>query len=655
MKKFVKRVKTLNSVFFTVFTLFAVSLFCSCTLRNSSKDFMSSMASVDIFIKNGDVNEALKLLKKSEKQAFSSYARLGIYKRYVQLGEEKLAKKTLEKAYKKLPENHEIQAVYGNYLLKSGDSTSALKVTSNLAGTNYGSIRAEAMLRKLLGGENSENLDNLKNEASPLFEKEISSSYYDIYAETGDPRWLRNCALIYLMRGDYAMASSLQAGIPDDSENALFWGFVQYDSGNYDIAVKNLENVKSALLSGAAALLASDAYARLDDLDGAENARRAYMEQTNSGVKISPALLVNSALWAYKSEDYSRAYELLVNAVSDYPEYVPGLLTYGKFAWEDSQPEEMSDLEKSLRKTKLRTMKMQRYDDRPKFNLEDALSRMKEELDNVEKRGESKDDFDDLIVEQLNLQIKQNNDIPLQQKTSMIWDALEKNELGTNLYPAHLVQFCAQKLLSYGFPEDARTLFTNFINEKFHLDYGNQDEKNKSGGEIETDIFGGEKIVKNGVVPDSIARLAFGDRAAAVADKMEIWEVEFAAYFALLDGNISAAKRLYEYVNFETGGAKTANASGEIISVSPLCASSSSANLAMIYSSQGDKKKALNLYTLAAGKTSSKKIKSKLLYKIANIQIGMGRKEDARNSASYAVSLDPSNADARLLLNQNTD
>lgn len=648
-------VKRLIPIICCSFILFAGLSFDSCSIKNDSKDFMSSMADVDIFIKNGDVNEALRLLKKSEKQAFSSYARLGIFKRYVQLGEDKLAKKTLEKAYKKLPENHMVQAVYGNYLLRSGDSNAALKVTESLAGTNYGSIRAEAMLRKLLDGENSENLDNLKSGSGPLFEKEISSSYYDIYAETGEACWLRNCALIYLMRGDYVMASSMQAEIPADSENALFWGFVQYDSGNYDIAVKNLENVKSDLLSGAAALLVSDAYARLDDFDGAETARRSFMERKNSGVKISPALLVNSALWAYKSEDYSRAYELLVNAVSDYPEYVPGLLTYGKFAWEDSQPEEISDLEKSLRKTKLRTIKMRLYDDRPKFNLEDALSRMKAELGKVENLGDSKDDFDDLIVEQLNLQIRQSNDVPLQQKTAMVWDALEKNQLGTNLYPAHLVQFCVQKLLSYGFLEDARTLFTNFINEKFHLDYGNQDERNKSGEKIQTDIFGGEKIIKNGVVPDSIARLAFGDRAAAAADKMEIWEVEFAAYFALLDGNISAAKRLYEYVNFETGGAKTANADGEIISVSPLCASSSSANLAMIYSSQGDKKRALNLYTLAAGKTSSKKTKSKLLYRIANIQIGMGRKEDARNSASYAVSLDPSNADARLLLNQNSN
>ena len=95
---------------------------------------------------------------------------------------------------------------------------------------------------------------------------------------------------------------------------------------------------------------------------------------------------------------------------------------------------------------------------------------------------------------------------------------------------------------------------------------------------------------------------------------MEIWEVEFAAYFSLLERNISAAKRLYEYVVFETGGVKRANASGEIMSVSPLSASSSAANLAMIYSSTGERQKALALYSLAAGKTKSLQIKSRLLY-----------------------------------------
>lgn len=640
--------------FSAAFILFAGFSFSSCVFRDDSKSFMSAMTGADSFIKNGQVNDALKLLKKAEKKAYSAYARLGIYRRYLQLGEIDLAEKTIEKAYKKLSDSLEIQAVYGNYLVKHGKPSAALEVTESLSGTKYGSIRAEAVLSALLNAGDSNQEAALRDEKSPLFGKETSSAYFDIYARTNDARWLRNCALIYLLRGEYAMAASLQPETLEDSEDSLFWAFVQYDFGNYDIASRNLENVKSSLLTSSAVTLASDSYAMLDDYESAEEIRRTFLGQKKSASAVSPSILVNSAIWAYNNEEFARAYELLINAVSDYPDYVPGLLTYGKFAWEDSKPQDMSDLERSLRQTNLRTLRMRRYDDRPKFSLDDVLTRINERLEKEEAPGSPKDKNGDLIVEQLSL-LMRDESLPFQKKTAMIWEALEKNQLGVNLYPAHLVQFCTQKLLSFGLTEEARNLFTNFAMEKFNLYAVETAGEAKNEVEIKTDVFGGEKTVRSALVPDDIARLAFGDRAARAADKMEIWEVEYAAYFALLDGNIPAAKRLYEYVNFETGGAKTANAGGDFISVSPLCASSSSANLAMIYSSQGDKKRALSLYTLAAGKTASTKTKSKLLYRIANIQIGLGKKQDAINSASYAVSLDPSNAEARFFLNQNKE
>ena len=62
--------------------------FVSCS-KSEDSSFMSSLESVDIFIKNGDMSEAMRLLKKSEKKAYSSFARIGIYRRYMQLGEAK--------------------------------------------------------------------------------------------------------------------------------------------------------------------------------------------------------------------------------------------------------------------------------------------------------------------------------------------------------------------------------------------------------------------------------------------------------------------------------------------------------------------------------------------------------------------------------------
>ena len=635
MKNPVKR-KLLSSLLFAI--LFAGIFFASCSHRDASASFMHMMEQADLCIKNGDVNEAIRILKKSEKKAYSAYARLGVFKRYKILGEEKACEKVLQTAFKQLPDNPEICAVYGNFLLDSDRVDQAFKVTEKLAGTKYGSIHSEAVLRNLLNSP-KEDLESI------LYGRELSSAYYDIYVGSDDVRWLRNCAMIYLLSGEYGLASSLQDREPRDSEDALFWGYVQYDSGNYDIAVRNLELVKSDLLRGAASQLASDAYVMMDDADTAEQVRAEYIERAKKFVKINPVLSVNSSLWAYNHEEYRRSYELLLDALIDSPDFIPALITYGRLAWEDSLPRQISSLEQAVRETDLRTKRMREYDERPKFTISDAISRMDDAIEKTSASGQKPNG--DLIVERLSLYLKNNEQLPLNSKTALIWSVLEKNEIGTNLYPSHLVQFAVQKLLSYGLFDDARTLFTNYISAKFFLE--SFEQESLTAKKVETDIFGGEKLVKVPLIPESIARLAFGDRAADCTDRMEIWEVEFAAYFALMDDNVTAATRLYEYVLFETGGVKTANASGDIVSVSSLAGPSTAANLGMIYSSRGFVKRALALYTLAAGKSRSKVIKSRLLYRVAKIQSEIGKIQDARTSVAYSLSLDPSNADARLL------
>ncbi len=636
-----------KKMFFSFIALLLALLFVSCS-KDDDSSFLSAMESVDIFIKNGDASEAMRLLKKSEKKAFSSFARLGLYRRYMTLGEEKKAENVLVKALKKLPDNEELSAVYGNFLLRRNRLNDAIVVTKKLEGTKYGSIRSEAIMKQLLAS----NDQNLSDISSPLFSQEISSSYYDTYVGTNDSRWLRNCAIIYLLRGDYSFASSLQQSFDfEDSQDALFWAYVQYDSSNFDVAVKNLEYVTSPMLQSGAALLASDAYMLLSDEENAQKARTSYISfAEKNGTKISPSILVNSSLYEYRHENYRSSYEYLIEALISEPDYIPALISYGKLSWKDSQPLQMSALEKALRKTSLRTAKMREYDERPKFTIEDALFRMNETLERESKANIKHDD--DLIVERLSLYLKNNPGLNLNQKTSAIYSELEQNQLGTNLYPSHLVQFAVQKFLAYGLIDEGRQLFTSYIDSKFDLNYRRQQSEAGTKENVKTDIFGGSKTEKLPVIPESVARLAFGDRAADKTERMEIWEVEFSAYFSLLDKNISAAKRLYEYVVFETGGVKKANVTGNLTSVSPLASPSSTANLAMIYSSTGERKKALALYSLAAGKSRSPQTKSKLLYRAAKIQADFGDFESARTSLDYSLSLDMSNADARLLKRQ---
>lgn len=639
-----KKSPAVRKIFVLCSILFLAGIFFASCSKTEDSSFMSGMESIDIFIKNGDSSEAMRLLKKYEKKAYSSFARLGIYRRYMTLGEEKRAEKVLVKGLKKLPDNLELTAVYGHFLLRHGQLLKAIDITKILEGTKYGSIRSEALMKKLLQNENLQEL------SKQLLSREISSAYYDTYVGTNDSRWLRNCALIYLLRGDYGLVSSLQREL-EDSQDALFWAYVQYDSGNYDIAVRNLEKVRSPMLRGSAALLASDAYMMLDDEESAEANREAYIADVQkTGAKIQPSIYVNSSLYAFRHEQYRKSYEYLIDALIAEPDYIPALITYGKLSWKDSQPLQMSELEKALRKTSLRTNKMREYDERPKFTIADALYRMQDTLERESKAGIKHND--DLIVERLSLYLKDNPELNLTQKTAAIWEELEQNELGTNLYPAHLVQFAVQKFLSWGLIDEGRTLFMNYIDAKFDLNYRKKASEAGTTENVKTDIFGGEKIETVPVIPESVARLAFGDRAADKSDRMEIWEIEFAAYFSLLEKNISAAKRLYEYVLFETGGVKNSNAKGNINSISPLAASSSAANLAMIYSSSGDRKRALSLYTLAAGKSKLPEVKSKLLYRNAKIQVDMGDLNAAKTSLRYSLSLDMSNADARLLKRQ---
>ncbi|MBQ0052809.1 MAG: hypothetical protein KBT11_12245, partial [Treponema sp.] len=468
---------------------------------------MKMMELSDSYIKNGEMTEAVKILKKSEKKAVTPISRMGIYKRYLVLGEEKQAEKIIQNALKKYPENLELNAVYGIYLLRKDRLDEAVKTSAILEGTKYGCVHSEAVLKKLLAAKESEISD-------ALYSRQISPVYFDIYAATDDVRWLRNCAMTYLLRGEYTRASDLQPETFADSEDALFWSYVQYDSGNYDIAVRNLPEVKSDLLRGAAALLASDAYMMMDDSDGAETARAEYMNRAKSFVKIGPSLSVNSALWAYNHGEFKRAYDLLLDSLIEKPDFIPGLITYGRLAWEDSLPREITALEKAVRETELRTRAMREYDERPKFTISDAIYRMDQLIESD--LGNGKTANGDLIVERLSLYLKNNESLPLKSKTALIWSVLEKNQEGTNLYPAHLVQFAVQKLLSFGLFDDARNLFTNYITAKFFAE--KTEEKQLMAKKIETDIFGGEKLVRMPVIPESIAKLAFGDKAADCAE-----------------------------------------------------------------------------------------------------------------------------------------
>ena len=95
---------------------------------------------VDIQIADNQFSDAVKQLKKIEKQAYDVWSFIGIYKRYAPIGEDKLAEKLLKKALKKNSRNPELKAIYATLLLRQNRLDEAKKMAEDLHGTKYGSI-----------------------------------------------------------------------------------------------------------------------------------------------------------------------------------------------------------------------------------------------------------------------------------------------------------------------------------------------------------------------------------------------------------------------------------------------------------------------------------------------------------------------------------
>ena len=101
----------------------------------------------DILIADNQFSDAVKELKKIEKQVYDSWSYIGIYKRYAKIGEDKRAEKIIKKALKKNSHNPELAAVYSAYLLRHNRLDEAKKLSEQLKGTKYGSLYSEAVLK----------------------------------------------------------------------------------------------------------------------------------------------------------------------------------------------------------------------------------------------------------------------------------------------------------------------------------------------------------------------------------------------------------------------------------------------------------------------------------------------------------------------------
>ena len=567
---------------------------------------------VDIQIAENQFADAVKQLKKIEKQAYDVWSYIGIYKRYAKIGENKLAEKLLKKALKKNNRSLELKAIYSTFLLRQNRLDEAKKYAEDLHGTKYGSIYSEVALKLAMNGETADFYKDPK----------YYSIYYDAYRGSLNPIWIRNCAIFNLKEGRFDSAAALLPVSFADADDAYFWSLVLFDSGKYYEAINALEishsyledysitgNKRSLRTSQIKQIaLESDAYMAVSEMESAEAKRQELICKLDNLEKISAEdekllsiIVVNSAVWAKNQYDDDSCADLLFYSVNRWPDNVAALILYSDFAYNSNLEREESIEIKNLRQNGISSISMEKYDNRRKIPMSDAVYRLEQAMERT------KDPY--LAIVRLDLKYKTDSSFTVKEKTADLWLQMENNYTEAEKYQSLLVQYVLSFLLKTNQKNDARMLFTKYVSTAYGFN-----EKEDFWSQVGKNI---------GLMDERTA--------------------EFAAWFATDEEKFDEAVRIYEYCVYESGGILYEGI------VSPLVSTVSCMNLADIYFSTGKKDKALDLYGKAAGRESKNYLRSDVFYRIANIYAASGDKKNALRSAEYAILLYPDNARASLL------
>lgn len=558
------------------------------------------------------MQSAIKELKKVEKRAYDSWSYIGIYKRFILIGEQNLAEKIIKKALKKNKQNQELLAVYTNFLLRQNRLEDAGKYAEKLRNGNYASLYSELVLR--------ESQKQVTDQGAYAFyqNEDFYQIYLDAYKGSKNPIWLRNCAVYNLTQGLYNHASLLNPPAYADVDDAYFWGLCLYDAGKYNFAIEALEkahkyysdydNEKQFKCNEIQIVaLESDAYMAVSDFEQADLVRSCVVNNIDTvfaDIKddtLLPIIMVNSAIYAKNqmSEDYFA--DLLFYIVNRWPDYVPALILYSDFAYTSNLEKKEDDEVAALRRAGIKSLEMEKYDNRRKIPLSDALYRIDQSL----KR--KSDPY--LSITKLDLKYKTDPKLSEKDKYRDLWVLLEDNYIEGEIYHTLLVQYALNFLLTTKEYDDAWNLFY-----KFTTSHGTYD-------------------VKRDFWEQFIEQMKYYDLPI----------VEMAAWFASDLKKTNEAIRIYEYCVYESAGLL------EDGLISPLVSSASCMNLANIYFSIGKKDRALDLYGKIAGREVNNAKRSEIFYRIACIYSALGDIKNALRSSEYASSLYPENERASVL------
>lgn len=606
-------------------------LWAGCKTQETQRSFITALDEIDALIAQEQYKDAVTALVNIEKRSPNVWTTLGVYRRYKTLGETDRGEKLLRRCLKKNHANIEVTAVLTKLLIDKEENfglDEAVELSKPLIGTKYGSLHSQALFQKTqLEIKNSPEGDAIK----PFMSDDYLQIYTDAYNASSNVDYLKNAAVLLLTAGKYNDAFNIRPQSIETALDGYFWALVCYDAKCFGDAVNYLDDAialsKNAGERARLLSLETDAYTALHEEESAQRLRKGFISSLNyeNGQWVLPyeadlagdeniysAIFTNAARFAFDNNDYDGCNEYITFVVNRWPLFVAGLSLYCDFAYETQKAREETIIQKQIRQAGEATLEMEAFDRRPRIPLTDAAYKVDQAL---------KTTGDPLLyVLALDLKYKMDKNLSVEDKCRDIWNVLEENMTAPGVYPDELFDYAVNYLLNNKKKSDAWYLYKSCMNKKHSM-----------GLDVK------ETIPNTSAQPiKNLANITFFDTIIAKNEELSQSNLEYAAFFATTLGFSDYATLLYEIVC-----SKSAHPTNYAF-----------INLANLYSSTDNRPLALETLQKTVGRCTNMTTKSLVMYRIAYLYYTAGDAQNAKRSAEYSITLNPRNADARLLLSR---
>lgn len=586
-----------------------MSLFLSCNSKSHGSSFISKLDSIDTYIAYDNTSYALKELKKLEKHSYNVFDILAIYKRYLTLGELKSAENCLKNGLKKNKNNLDITACYAKFLLNQNRLEESLNYCYELKESKYASIYAECLLK--LAFSNTE----LKPD---FFDEKYIDIYKDAYKGSKNSLWIQNASSILMHKGMFKEAAALYPETINSNQEALFWGTIFFDNGNY---LKGVECLQKSQISEndfylENLVLQSDSYYLLNDEENLEKNidkiinffESLSIDETETLLsnkdfyqkKIIQNAYINKALLEKKNNKLVNYYHTINKLNSFYPDYVPGISLFAQEAIENHERKPDDEKTQSLRDAGIKSLSMEEADALPIFTIDQAISKYEFEI-RRNKNPElviSYEIFKDLLY-------KADGQ---ERSISRLYQMLEKNKESKDFLVNEIVHYSILKLIKANQIDKAKSIFNSYL-----------ELRNLNIEENYNSLF--------------------------------IWEKEIAAWFYLKDENIAKAENLYKKIIQQYSNIPSFYNGDYDNSI----LINSQVNLSLIYSGTDRIDLALEQLNKASSICKEGDTKAEILFRIGELQYKNGDTRNSLRSLKYAIKLNKKHKKARLLLKNITN